>query len=165
MTLRKVRLEWLFYFVALATLLEQGASVIHLVRSYSWTNADAVAPVMAIITVLSSAVLTLLLIVTKSGVSRFYLLTALFIVALAEWSSNFWIAMLIAQHNMTASDATAIFGWSALTGRAVAAFLYGGIIPMTVFLQVLAITKWAETLMEQPPVNEFAERIRRQNAG
>jgi hypothetical protein len=140
----------------------QIASVIHMATAYGWANAPAMAVALAGVTVIMSATLLTLSIISPPGWARNGLFAGTALLLAAEWIGNFGVGGMLVQSKMPVGMA-GFFGISEGAARHAAAFLFAGLIPLLVLVTIFALAKTAESLlnesMQSPRDSEWLREV------
>ena len=164
MTRQKLEL-WLFAVVLIGTAVAQCASMAHMLVAYSYANSSVTAWLLAIVTVIMSAVVVTLGVINREPKIRWAIRTGIAILGTVEFLGNLGIGGLLAQRYLPA-ELAAFFGIDLGIAQRLGAFLFAGFLPLLVFLSVYAVAETGQRFIQEPEVNAFADAaLRLENAG
>jgi|GEM_PF-5730543 len=150
----------LFIAVLVGTAAAQVASMAHMVEAYGWANSPSMAWILAVVTVILSAVFVALSVISPAGRARQAATAGVVLLGVTEWAGNFGVGGLFVQTRMPGQIADFFLISHGLAER-LAAFILAGFLPVLVFIAVYAITETGKKFLEEPPANMFAEQVLR----
>ena len=154
----------LFAIIAVFAIFADVASVVHLTEAFSWAFDPAMAVILAIVIVTTSVGFIALAVITPAGPERNAVLVGLALVGFIEWAGNYAVGLELVRQRLPAQVPNLFFGLDPLLAVRIAAFLFSGAIPLLVMLQVYAITKVADVLLEEPEPSPLAVHVLRRHA-
>ena len=124
--------------VAIFTAVAQGASIAHMLPVYGYANEGLMCWIVAILVVLMSNAFAALGVITKDKTVRWVLNSGIVLLTIVECVGNGGVGGLKTMEHMPPSMAY-FFGIDTIAMQRIGAFLFGGFLPIIIFVSVYAV--------------------------